>query len=210
MRYEVSTESGSDRVIVCLSIGIAKRATRSLPLSVLTSSTGSTRITGVNNLNQSISLRPATADDDAFQLEVYKSSRGDDLRELGWEEDRISEFLEMQYEAQQRLYETENESATSIILLAEQPAGYLIVSRPEQEIRCVDLALLPGQRNAGVGAFLIRQLQDEAKREDKPLRLQVIRFSRAVVLFERLGFTRTSETGTHFQMEWRSVSSAGQ
>jgi GNAT superfamily N-acetyltransferase len=164
----------------------------------------------VNNLNKLIGLRPATADDDAFQLEVYKSSRGDDLRELGWEEDRISEFLEMQYEAQQRLYETENESATSVVLLEEQPAGYLIVERREQEIRCVDLALLPGQRNAGVGAFLVRELQDEAGREGKPLRLQVIRFSRAVNLFERLGFTRTSETGTHFQMEWRSESAAGQ
>jgi hypothetical protein len=33
--------------------------------------------------------------------------------------------------------------------------------------------------------------------------LQVIRFSRAINLFERLGFVRTSETGTHFQMEWK-------
>jgi hypothetical protein len=45
-------------------------------------------------------------------------------------------------------------------------------------------------------------LQDEAKKADQPLRLQIIRFNRAVNLLERLGFIRTSETGTHFQMEW--------
>ena len=79
----------------------------------------------------------------------------------------------------------------------------MIVERRDQEIRCIDLSLLPAKRNHGIGEFLIRQLQDEAKRENKPLRLQVIRSSRAVGLLERLGFARTSETGTHFQMEWR-------
>jgi ribosomal protein S18 acetylase RimI-like enzyme len=61
---------------------------------------------------------------------------------------------------------------------------------------------MPGHRNAGIGTRLIRELQTEAKRQKKPLRLQVIRFSRSVSLFERLGFQRISETGTHFQMEW--------
>jgi len=80
----------------------------------------------------------------------------------------------------------------------------LIVERREHEIRCVDLALLPGHRGAGVGTFLIQRLQEEARQANKPLRLQIIRFNRAVTLLERLGFVRTSETGTHFQMEWRT------
>jgi GNAT superfamily N-acetyltransferase len=89
-------------------------------------------------------------------------------------------------------------------MLAGAPVGRWIVDRRENEVRCIDIALLPRHRNAGVGSFLIRQLQDEAGRLGKPLRLQVIRFSRAVALFERLGFVRTSETGTHFQMEWQA------
>jgi GNAT superfamily N-acetyltransferase len=80
--------------------------------------------------------------------------------------------------------------------------GRLVVERRDHEIRCIDLALLPEYRNAGIGISLIQQLQDYAERAGKPLRLQVIRFSRAVNLFERSGFVRTSETGTHFQMEW--------
>ena len=152
---------------------------------------------------ESIGVRPVTADDAEMLLEIYKSSRGDDLRGLGWAEDRISEFLGMQYEAQQNFYESEYKRATDeIVLWKGEPAGRLIVERREHEIRCVDVALLPEHRNSGIGTFLIQKLQDEARREKKPLRLQVIRFNRAVNLFERLGFVRTSETGTHFQMEW--------
>jgi GNAT superfamily N-acetyltransferase len=158
----------------------------------------------VNNLDNSISLRPATTEDGEFLLDVFKSSRGDDLRELGWEEDRIREFLGMQFEAQQRLYQSEYQQADDQIVLCEgQPAGCLTVERRDHEIRCVDVALLPAHRNTSIGTFLIRQLQEEAKLANKPLRLGVIRISRAISLFERLGFARTSETGTHFQMEWR-------
>jgi GNAT superfamily N-acetyltransferase len=150
-----------------------------------------------------VSVRPVTAEDAGLLLEIYKSSRGDDLRGLGWAEDRISEFLGMQYEAQQRFYEGEyKRAADEIILWKGQPAGRLIVDRREHEIRFIDLALLPAHRNSGIGTFLIRKLQDEARQAKKPLRLQVIRFNRAVNLLERSGFVRTSETGTHFQMEW--------
>jgi len=109
----------------------------------------------------------------------------------------------MQYEAQQHFYEREYKRAVDEIILWEgKPAGRLVVERREHEIRCIDVALLPDHRNKGIGTFLIRKLQNEARREKKPLRLQVIRFNRAVNLFERSGFVRTSETGTHFQMEW--------
>ena len=53
--------------------------------------------------DESITLRPVTETDEDFLIELYKSSRGDDLRGLGWDEDRISEFLEMQYVAQRNL-----------------------------------------------------------------------------------------------------------
>jgi ribosomal protein S18 acetylase RimI-like enzyme len=153
--------------------------------------------------SDSISLRPAAAEDDSFILDVYKSSRGDDLRGLGWDEERISEFLSMQYDAQQKFHAQDYQhSSNELISCDDRRAGFLITERREHEIRCVDLALLPEYRNRGIGSLLMRQLQDQARAEEKPIRLQVIRFNRAVNFFERLGFERTSETGTHFQMEW--------
>lgn len=152
----------------------------------------------------SISSRPATSEDAGFLLELYKSSRGDDLRKLGWEEERIDEFLGMQYDAQQRFYESEYKRVTDEVVLADgKPVGRLMFERREHEIRCVDFALLPQYRGRGIGTGLISNLQGEARSVNQPLRLQVIRFNRAINLFERVGFVRTSETGTHFQMEWR-------
>jgi len=154
-----------------------------------------------------ITVRAATPEDAPFLLVLYKSSRGDDLRGLKWEEDRISEFLEMQYEAQQRFHTNEyRRPVDQIVIRNGEAIGRLMFEPREHEIRCVDIALLPAYRNAGFGAHLLRELQGEARRQKKPLRLQVIRFSRAVPLFERLGFQRISETGTHFQMEWRAES----
>ena len=153
---------------------------------------------------ESIAFRPVTNADEEFLLELYKSSRGDDLRGLGWDEDRISEFLTLQHEAQQRFYQTDNQDAVDeVILIDDQPAGRLIVERREKEIRCIELSLLPAYRNAGLGTLLVGKLQAEARQSKKPLRLQVIRFNRAMNLFERLGFVRSSETGTHFQLEWQ-------
>jgi len=159
--------------------------------------------------HDSINRRSAVFGDDAFFRNLYKSSRGDDLRGLGWDEDRISEFLGMQYEAQREFLGSDHRNASDEVILSDgKPVGRLIVERGEHEIRCVELALLPEYRSRGLGTQLIRELQTEATAANKPLRLQVIRFSRAVGLFERLGFARTSESGTHFQMEWTPASAA--
>ncbi len=151
-------------------------------------------------------LRASSASDADFCLQLYQSSRGDDLRGLGWEEDRISEYLAMQYEAQRNLHASDFPNASDeIVLMDAKPVGRLTTNHRADEIRIVDLALLPEFRNRGIGSQILKNLQKQANFEHKPLRLQVIRFSRAVGLAERLGFVRTSETGTHFQMEWRRI-----
>lgn len=161
-------------------------------------------ITNVAQSDDSVSLRAATPDDAAFMELVYKSSRGDDLRGLGWDENRIDEFLAMQYEAQRTIEGQDHQQAMDqVILFYGKPVGRLLVDSRDQEIRCLDLAVLPDFRNQGVGTATIRRLQDQAAKSRRSLRLQVIRFNRALNLFERLGFVRTSETGSHFQLEWK-------
>lgn len=157
----------------------------------------------MNTREQSITLRPATENDQEFLLELYKNSRGDDLRGLGWSEDRIGEFLEMQYEAHQNFLRDDHPGLDDQIVLSDgAPMGHLAFERRANEFRLVDISLAPATRSRGTGTYLIQELQTESAAAKRPLRLQVIRFSRAVGLFERLGFRRTSETGTHFQMEW--------
>ena len=153
----------------------------------------------------SISLRTVTPEDHDFLLELYKSSRGDDLRGLGWEEDRLNEFLAMQYESYRNFLKNDHpDMQDQIVLLAGDRVGRFAVEQRPDEIRLVDVALLPAHRNRGTGTLLIQDLQQQAATAKRRLRLQVIRFNRAVGLFERLGFMRTSETGTHLQMEWNA------
>ncbi len=150
-----------------------------------------------------ITTRAVQPNDRMFLAEVYKSSRGDDLRGLGWDEERISEFLEMQHEAQENFNKNDYQNATDeVLMMGDQQIGHLMFEPRSHEIRLIDVALLPQYRGHGFGTRIIQRLQEKAKTEKMPVRLQVIRFSRAVNLFERLGFVRTSETGTHFQMEW--------
>ena len=151
---------------------------------------------------ESITLRPVDETDEDFLIELYKSSRGDDLRGLAWSEDRVSEFLEMQYEAQRNLQDDNQQVSDQLVLMNGKPIGRSSIEARADEIRCIDLALLPDYRNQGVGTLLIQRLQEQARSAGLPLHLQVIRFNRAINLLERLGFKRTSETGTHFQMEW--------
>jgi len=152
---------------------------------------------------ESITLRPATEDDRELLLALYKSSRGDDLRGLEWDEERIGEFLDMQYEAHQKFLINDHPNMQDqIVLSSGEPVGHLAIEQRTEEIRLVDVTLLPEHRQRGTGTLLIQELQTQAAAAQRPLRLQVIRFNRAVNLFERLGFRRTSETGTHFQMEW--------
>src|SRR6185436_13977554 len=97
---------------------------------------------------KSITLRPATEDDQEFLLELYKNSRGDDLRGLGWSEDRIGEFLEMQYEAHQNFLSNDHPGLDDQIVQAEGvPVGHLAVEQRANEFRLVDISLVPASRN---------------------------------------------------------------
>ena len=152
-----------------------------------------------------LTQRETLPDDEAFLFEVYLSSRGQDLSEMGWDAERVQSFMETQYAAQQRFLKANYpQGEDCIIMLDTQSIGRIVVERNDQEIRVVDVALLPQYRNSGIGTYLIRELLTEAARLGKPFRTQVIRSSAALGLFERLGIVKIGETGSHYQMEWRA------
>ena len=68
-------------------------------------------------------------------------------------------------------------------------------SPAEDEIRIVDIALLPEFCNRGIGTTLLRGLQSEAAAAGKPLRIHVERFNPAMRLYERLGFRPVADRG---------------
>src|SRR5262249_39352148 len=105
--------------------------------------------------------------------------------------------------AQHRYYQEQFPGAAfDVILRNGQPAGRLYVDRRAEEIRIIDIALLPEHRRAGIGRGLLEEVLAEATQTSKPVRIHVERFNPALRLYERLGFQRIGDTGVYFLMEW--------
>ena len=151
-----------------------------------------------------VTLRPVSPDDEAFLLEVYASTRQDELAVTPWDESQRRAFLRLQFAAQQQHYQSHfPEADYQLILVDDRPVGRLYVARRRDEIRILDIALLPEHRNLGIGAYLIKEILSEGSKAGKPVRIYVESFSPSLRLFERLGFARVQDIGTHLLMEWR-------
>jgi ribosomal protein S18 acetylase RimI-like enzyme len=156
-----------------------------------------------------------TPSDDAFLLALYASTRAEELAAWGWSAAQQEPFVRMQWLAQKRGYEARYPSEGHCILELEgQPVGRLWVVRGEHELRLVDVTLLPAHRGRGLGAGLLRSLQEEAARSGEPLRLHVTRNNPALRLYTRLGFTPMAGAGQgasepYLALEWRPVPHEG-
>lgn len=123
-----------------------------------------------------------------------------------WTEEQRHAFLKMQFEAQQNHYAEKYPAANhDIIYVDDKAVGRVYVARMGDEIRIVDLTLLPLHRGNGVGTYLVTQLKSEANTTLRPLRIYVETFNRSLKLFERLGFSQVAPHGMHILMEWMPV-----
>jgi ribosomal protein S18 acetylase RimI-like enzyme len=156
-----------------------------------------------SNIAPAVTLRAALPEDEQFLYDVYASTRADELAQVLWDEAQLKMFLKMQLRARDQSYLMYYPSLDDrIILLDNKRAGRLIVSRTDDCIRLVDVALLPEYRGTGIGTALIKELFAEAGETNRVVRLQVEKTNpQACRLYERLGFSITSENQTHFQME---------
>ena len=150
-----------------------------------------------------VTLRPVGPDDHEFLVEVYGSTRAEELALVPWTSEQRDAFVRHQFTAQQDHY-TKNYPTAShdIIVSGDRPVGRLYVARLDHEIRIIDITLLPDERNAGVGSYLIKQLLVEAERTRRTVRIYVEQFNPSLHLFERLGFSPSEQQGIHLLMQW--------
>ena len=150
-----------------------------------------------------ITLRPVGPDDYEFLLHVYGSTRAEEMAMVRWSDEQRRVFIQSQFNAQQDHYRNHYPTGNhSIILVGGRQVGRLYVARLEEEIRIIDITLLPSERNSGTGSYLLRHLLDEAKLSGKSARIYVEQFNPSLRLFERLGFSSTQQHGIHLLMEW--------
>jgi RimJ/RimL family protein N-acetyltransferase len=150
-----------------------------------------------------VALRPTRAADEAFLLQVYTSSREQEMALVSWDAAQREAFLKLQFTAQQQHYNDYfPDSDHSIIELDGEPVGRLYVARTDEEIRLLDITILPRYRGAGLGTPIIEGVMAEAARACKPVRVYVEYYNPSRRLFERLGFYSIEESGINIRLEW--------
>jgi ribosomal protein S18 acetylase RimI-like enzyme len=150
-----------------------------------------------------VTLRPVVPEDREFLLRVYAATREEELSVVPWDADRKAAFLEMQFTAQDTDYRANYPGSDYHVVLWEGgAAGRIWVSRSEEEIRLLDIALLPEFRNRGIGSHLVGRLIEEARAAGKPLRHMVLRENQdAIRFYGRLGFNIVDQVPFYFLME---------
>jgi GNAT superfamily N-acetyltransferase len=157
----------------------------------------------VGSFRTDAGVRPARIPDDGdFLLSLYASTRRPELAGLGWSQAEADAFIRMQFGAQASHYRNAfPRAAYSVVCVAGERAGRLIVDRPGHEISIVDLSLLPEFRGIGIGGGLVRRLLDEADAGRLTVRCHVLRGSDARRFWERAGFVARDDDGAYLAME---------
>lgn len=149
-----------------------------------------------------ITLRPITDADMAFLHRLYATTRESELMQVPWTAVQKAAFVSQQFHAQHQYWQ-ENYTDTSwdLILADGQPIGRLYVARWPDDIRIVDIALMPEQRGGGLGTRLLRDVLAEGDASGRKVSIHVEMFNPARHLYERLGFVQAGERGVYLLME---------
>lgn len=154
-----------------------------------------------------IGLRTALPDDEEFLFSVYASTRIEEMDLVDWTAAQKEAFLRMQFHAQDQYYREVYATATyQVILQEDQRVGRLYLHQRSDEIRVMDIALLPEYRRGGIGSALMTQILEGATRNQLPVTIHVERFNPALHLYERLGFRLAEDKGVYYFMKWLPAS----
>ncbi len=150
-----------------------------------------------------LSFRPMQKKDLPFSFNVYASTRREEMAISGWPDQEIEDFLISQGTAQHTFY---NENYTGaeydIICLAGEDIGRLYVHWAREEVRVMDIALLPPYLGRGIGTEIIQDLITRATEKGLSPTLHVEQNNPARNLFKRLGFVFVEARGIYHFMKY--------
>jgi ribosomal protein S18 acetylase RimI-like enzyme len=151
-----------------------------------------------------IHLRPERAEDEALLFVLFCASREAEFAALP--QPQRESLLHFQYQAQSRDYAARfPRSEHFIVEFCGQAAGRLLLNRETNELRVVDIAVVPDMRGQGIASAVLKSLISEAQATGMALRLSVWHANPALALYRRLGFCETARSATHLELAWRSA-----
>ena len=151
-------------------------------------------------------LRPVEPRDRSFLYDVFCSTRPDVSRSNLPEAEK-EYFLRMQFHAQDTHYRAAcPEAQFAVVCLGNKKIGRIYTDRRRDEIRIMDIALMPEFRGRGFGSQLVKDVIAEAGLSRKAVRIHVELDSRQIQFYQRLGFVKIKEVPPRQLMEWSADS----
>jgi ribosomal protein S18 acetylase RimI-like enzyme len=145
-------------------------------------------------MTHAIRLRPASADDLPFLLNLRRLTMTGHLQRAGMPTDD---------ETHDRRIRAHFDDAM-IVCNDDEAIGLLKVTRATDEWHVHQIQILPAHQGQGIGEAVLNALLTDAARAHVPVSLSVLHGNPARRLYERLGFRCESETDTSASMIWRA------
>lgn len=153
--------------------------------------------------HRAVTLRPATDADYHFMRLLYASTREEEMKRFPFDDFQKQQFLDQQFGAQYQHYQLHYPTCErNIVEVDGRPSGRLWVDEWRDQIRIVDIALMPDVRGLGIGTELLRGVFARAEEAGKPVTIHVEAFNPALRLYERLGFAKIDTNGVYNLMKW--------
>jgi GNAT superfamily N-acetyltransferase len=143
-----------------------------------------------------LEMRQATAGDVDLVWRMFRQSMKEYITEARgeWNEERE----ESQFTSQLDL------PASQLIQVDAQEVGFIMTPVRDGVLWIHTICIVPEHRRKGIGTEVIRSVIAEAKRQNLPLCLRVLKVNPARELYERLGFKVTEESRHHYQMQFQT------
>jgi len=148
-----------------------------------------------------ITLRPLEEGDIEFLFRLYVSTRAEEKDLLNWPDEEWNKFMRMQFTLQHTQYMKGHINPSfDIILENDIPAGKLYVDHRADEIRLIDIAVLPEFRRRGIAGSLMKELLLAAEKKNKSISLHVEKNNPILGYYQRLGFQVEEDKGIYLFM----------
>ena len=149
-----------------------------------------------------VRLRPATDADYDFMRDLYAATRAEEMERFPFDEAQKRVFLDQQFAAQFEHYTIHYPTCERNIIVERNGAaiGRLWIDEWRDQIRIVDIALMPKWRGSGIGSNLLHRVLDRAAAAGKPVTIHVEEFNPALALYRRLGFEQIDTNGAYLLM----------
>ncbi len=136
-------------------------------------------------------LRPAAHADRGFLYRLHVAAMKDVVAQVwGWDEAWQRQYFDDHFDP----------SHARIVVVDGVDIGVVAVEWREDAAFLAGIEILPEYQGRGLGAAVIRDVIADAAARGLPVTLRVLKVNPARRLYERLGFTVTGETDTHYLM----------